>query len=231
MKITPSNESRHVKLARNWSKSRVCGCLEGGQKHELIRFLRERYSERFLSPIRCLRNAPGNNQGYGFAIMALCCLLVEAIECYEQGVPSSGEPDKKGKATGVWKLNETAPQVYKLPAKWPMKSSREAFQKFFNDNTHRRYFPGVDGSVFYYKIRCGLLHQAQTEDGWLIGRTGPFWDAPRKRINREEFAARLEESFEDFLSRLDRSRWDGSDKTKAWLNARRKIWWLAALSG
>lgn len=82
-----SVQAWEVKLARNWSKSRVLDCLEKAQKAELVRFMNERYSERFFDPIRCLRSASGNSQGYGFAIMALCCLLIETLECYRQGLP------------------------------------------------------------------------------------------------------------------------------------------------
>jgi hypothetical protein len=79
----------HVRLAWNWSKARVLKSLDKGQKQELIRFLRERYQERFLTPIRCLRNAPENEHGFGFAMMSLCCLLVETLGCYRSGLPSS----------------------------------------------------------------------------------------------------------------------------------------------
>jgi hypothetical protein len=84
----------------------------------------------------------------------------------------------------------------------------------------------LDGKQFYKKIRCGLLHQAQTKGTWRLLREGKFWDDSAKSINRDEFAQRLEECFGDYLKRLREGNWDEG----IWKNARRKIWWLAQLS-
>jgi hypothetical protein len=220
--------SEEVKLARSWTRARVCECLNKEQKFELISFLRDRYEERFFGPIRCLRDAVGNGGGYGFAIMALCCLLIETIQCYEAGVPASmdcyiNRDDKN-------RINAEAPAEgngYQLPSPWPFNSGSEgAFVNFFMTQEHTRFFPSVGGRDFYFKIRCALLHQAQTENGWRIVRSGSFWDEPEKTINRDEFAERLEECFEDYLSRLEKSEWD----EPIWQMARRKIWWLTKLS-
>ncbi len=168
---------KEARLARNWTRSRVLQCLQSGQKAELIRFVNERYSERFFGPIRCLTNAPGNSQGYGFAIMALCCLLVETMECYRKGLPSSyrgelghlaGSPD-----------NGVAGD-YKLEGPFDKSGSESVFVEFFEDDLYKRYFPDVEGKDFYAKIRCGLLHQAQTKGKWRLVRTGKFWDPDEK---------------------------------------------------
>jgi len=215
----------NVRLARNWSKGRVLECLTRDQRYELIRFLRERYSERFFRPIRCLREAPGNEQGYGFAITALCCLLVETIQCYREGVPTSSD----GELGYLEKLplNSNAPADYKLVRPWPFAGgSTGAFKSFFSNSQHREYFPDVDGKEFYEKIRCGLLHQAQTKGTWRLVRTGKFWDASEKSINRDEFAVRLEECFDGYLEELNQRNWN----EHIWKLARRRIWWVAQLS-
>ena len=36
-----------------------------------------------------------------------------------------------------------------------------SFANFFKE--HKREFPGINGSKFYKNIRCGILHQAQTQ--------------------------------------------------------------------
>lgn len=215
--------SDSVKLARNWTKARVLDCLGGQQKQELVRFLGERYTERFFSPIRCLREAPGNEQGYGFAIMALCCLLVETIQCYREGLPSSSDND----LDYMEKLPLNNDPEYKLPTPRPFKEGKDPFVIFFRDDRHKTYFPDVDGEEFYKKIRCGLLHQAQTKGSWRLGRTGKYWDAAEKSINRDEFAQRLRECFEGYLRELSEHSWN--DET-IWVPARRKIWWLAKTS-
>jgi hypothetical protein len=217
-----SEKGRDVWLARNWTKGTVFGCLAKKEKFELIRFLHDRYHERFFSPIRSLRRTSGNEQGYGFAIMALCCLLIETIQCYREGFPSSSYSDLNY-MQGLPLNNEDV--AYKLVEPWPANESEGMFKRFFKDN---RYFPSVDGEVFYKKIRCGLLHQAQTKGPWRIVRSGKYWDdsQEKKSINRDEFTDRLQEYFEDYLSRLRNGEWD----EPIWKVARRKIWWLVQLS-
>lgn len=194
-----------VRLAWNWSKTRVLECLDNAQKDELIRFLRERYKERFFDPLRCLRKATGSRQGYGFAIMSLCCLLVETIECFRQGLPSSH--DRELRDLERLQVNNKAPAGYRLQGPFNQINSRRVFEDFFERREHQRYFPRVDGDEFYKHIRCGLLHQAQTTNGWRIIRTGKFWDGSAKTINRDEFATRLEECFENYLKALLAAEW------------------------
>ncbi len=210
-----------VRLARNWSKPRVEDCLGKRVRIELVRFLRERYTERFFDPIRCLSSAPGNEQGYGFAIMALCCLLIETLECYRKGLPSTSrnEMDELSQLLA----NQTAPTECKLVDPF-QDQSRKAFKDFFSRSEIQQFFPGIDGSDFYSNIRCGLLHQAQTKDGWRITRSGKFWEGPPARtINRDEFAQRLSDYFEFFLKELENQHdWN----KEPWLSTRKKIYWL-----
>jgi len=149
-----------IRLANNWPVTKVDDCLTRQARSEIIHFLRERHEERFFDPIRHL-TASCNKQGYGFAIMALCFLLIETIQCYRCGLP--GTPQGKG---------------------------RTIFKAFFAE--YVSLFPNVDGEKFYLNIRNGLLHQAETKDGWTI-RTGQpslcNWND--KIIDRDKFADAL----------------------------------------
>jgi hypothetical protein len=216
-----------VRLARNWTRLRVLESLDNAEKEELIRFLAERYRERFFEPIRLLRQAPGNAQGFGFAIMSLCCLLVETLECYRKGLPSSHhreltELEKHG-------TNHGAPTEYKLngPFNYIDYNSGKSFEHFFEEAPHERFFPNVNSRDFYKLIRCGLLHQAQTSSGWRIIQNGKFWDESKQTINRDEFAERLEDCFDSYLKELSAADYR---KDPIWESARKKIWWLAQVS-
>jgi hypothetical protein len=66
-------------------------CLRTQDGSGLIEFIRQRHTERFFKPIQLLGSAAKNDQGYGFAIMALCSLLVEAIQSYRDGLPTVTE--------------------------------------------------------------------------------------------------------------------------------------------
>jgi hypothetical protein len=214
-----------VRLAFNWPKSRVEECLDKKLRHETVRFLGERHNERFFAAILSSRQTQSGKTGYGFAIMALCSLLIETMECYRQGLPSSSTSDLGSlKASPT---NISAPMEYKLDG-LTFPGSKEIFKIFFTRDQHQVFFPGVDGETFYRNIRCGLLHQAQTKDGWRIVRTGKFWDpGPAKQINREEFAERLGACFEVYLEELKaETDWDSD----IWRAARRKIWWLIQIS-
>jgi len=216
-------------LARNWKKTKVLQCHNASERLALVCFLRERYAERFFEPIACLTGAPSSGQGYGFAIMSLCCLLIETIECYRLGWPSSSAKELRDLQNDP--LNSKVPEShYKLSGSFQNEkfSSEVAFKKFFEEPKHKEYFPDVDGAVFYTAIRCGLLHQAQTKGSWLILTSGKQWDdAPsQKSINRNCFSQALKACFDAFLEELERAAW----VEDPWKNAGKKIWWLAQTS-
>lgn len=217
-----------VRLASKWSKARVLDCLDKGQKEGIIRFMRQRYEERFFAPIRYMRNAPENEHGFGFAILSVCCLLIETIECYRQGLPSSHHRELGQLEASA--TNNGAPAEYKLTGPFQQQhyNSAKTFAHFFAEPKHQQFFPNVSHEDFYRRIRCGLLHQAQTTDGWRIVRSGKFWDDSKRTINRDEFAQRLQECFDAYLTELGQANW--GDKVWVSENARRKIWWLAQVS-
>lgn len=213
-------------LARNWKKSKVLMCHNTKERFGLVCFLRERYSERFFEPIDCLLEAPGNDKGFGFAIMSLCCLLIETLQCYRLGWPSSSRTD-----ISEWaKLpqNQDVPESYYRLDATDTFSSAIVFERFFQEPMNAHYFQAIDGTEFYEAIRCGLLHQAQTKSAWRIVTWGKLWDksAEQKTINRDEFARQLKDCFEAFLQDLETASWDDM----IWKNTRKKIWWLAQTS-
>jgi len=60
-----------------------------GDRHELARFVRQRFEERYFRPI----NSTPATDKHGFTIMAVCCLLIETLESFYQG-----RADTKGKS-------------------------------------------------------------------------------------------------------------------------------------
>ena len=204
-------------LASHWRASRVRGNLRRRSKKDLIAFLRDRYDERFFQPIRHLKDA-GNLQGYGIAMMSLCSLLVESIQCCRDGLPSTYEKDLKNQS------KFKPPMKYEIPkAEW--KNGSKVFHDFFTNYSSR--FPDVDGGEFYQNIRNGLLHQAQTKNGWTIRVDQvKLCDPARKVINRNLFADSLESAFKAYLDELRTNK----RESDVWRKARRKIWWLVRLS-
>jgi hypothetical protein len=216
-----STKGNEPKLARHWGISRVQRCLDSADKDSLVAFVDQRYRERFFEPVEKLMESPGQLQGYGFAIMALCSLLIESLQCYRYGLPTTYEAEYKKS------LNAFNPPANYRISPTERKSGREAFQDFFSLDIHKELFPGVDGVVFYNAIRNGLLHQAQTKQGWRIRGDQPrAWNSTDKIVDRTRFANALKSAFEKYVEELRAAAWDDD----LWLKARRKIWWLIQLS-
>lgn len=214
------SNKKTVLLANRWPAWRVASHLaDPSRGQELIQFLRERHSEKFFEPIGSLRAAAVNKWGYGFSILALCSLMIETIQSYWEGWPSTN----KFELAELSKL--TTPQAYVVPkSEWP--TTKSAFQDFFSNPVFKPLFPSVDANQFYECIRNGLLHQGQTKNGWKIWEVGPLWNSSRSAINRNKFADAVAGGFEAYLGVLNMAAW-GDPR---WVKARRKIWWLIELS-
>lgn len=213
-----SQDSSEILLATDWPISKVQRCLDGQETENLISFLRQRYDERFFQPICQIRSTAGNEQGYGMAIMALCSLLIESIQCCRDGLPSTHDGELKKLA------KHNPPQDYEVP-KGEWKKCPIAFRDFFVD--YASLFPDVSGEEFYDSIRNGLLHQAQTKNGWTIRVfQAKLCEPTKKIIDRNLFADALERAFTRYLKELRES----PQNSDLWQNARRKIWWLIRLS-
>jgi hypothetical protein len=190
---------------------------------KLCVFLRNRHEARFFGPIECLRTAPNTHGGYGFSMMALCCLLVETIQCYREGMPTTSK--KEWRELVSIQNNELVPSNYQLQGGIP-NNGPQVFEQFFRD--FQSFFPNVNGPDFYRNIRNGLLHQAQTKDGWTIDTRGSLVcePAPKKHINRNLFAHALREAFDRYLEELAAKHWNGPE----WKSAATKVWWLIRIS-
>ena len=125
----------------------------------------------------------------GFLMMAASCLMIETFQCFKEG-----KRDTKGKGKG-----------------------KAAFKRFFS--AYSAKFPGIDGEEFYEKIRCGILHQAQTHGRFRILRGGAIFDTVEKSINATAFLKALKTIVEDYVDDL-RIQHMNAD---SWINALRKI--------
>lgn len=96
--------------------------------------------------------------------------------------------------------------------------SEQAFKEFLK--SENEFMELKDhASQFYKHIRCGILHQSETTDGWKIQRKGELFDSESKTINASEFLIRMEKSLEQYVQHLKVSDWD----SERWDNLRRKL--------
>lgn len=112
-------------------------------------YFEKRINERFIEPINKLIEAEENlkpiEKKFGFSVLALDCLLVETIQSFYEGITDSSNNSKK-----IFKRFLTQQEGFK--------------EHFINDNL---------AEDFYYKFRCGILHQAQTSSDskiWTVGK-------------------------------------------------------------
>lgn len=147
-------------------------------------FYKQRLELRYLNPIKVMQEH-GTFTGEGFAIAAVQCTLIEFLESTERG------------------LN----YVHGKPGPFEYRKSGPVFVSFL---TERLPFKGVFTKVsaldFYQSVRCGLLHEAQTKNGWRIwggnALQGQLVDVANKIVNRDKFQAALLTYIEDYGVRL-----------------------------
>ena len=101
----------------------------------IANLIRKRFEERYLEPI--LDNPKRN----GFAMLAICCLMVETLESFRHGWKDTSERGK----------------------------SEAAFCGFFQAHEEFRDLRPV-AHEFYRAVRCGILHQAETTHKWRVDR-------------------------------------------------------------
>ena len=231
-----------MELASQWEIETVLDALRSKKRLQLAQFIEDRYETRFFEPIRLLereaiRGIPwklGDTdptepiRPYGFAIMSLACQMVETLESYRLGVPTTNKGDF-GKIERDGNYSHRPAEVDCDEA--DILGTGEAFKKFFE--THSKEFPSIDGAEFYANVRNALLHQSQTRNGWVLNIHHPDEVSPRsgevlveKILYRDTFVRTLRASFETFLKDL---RENPADDDK-WKMPERKIWWIAWLS-
>lgn len=134
----------------------------------------KRLFPRYLSPIEILqRNC--KSEGEGFAILAVQCSLIEFLESITQGINY-----RHGKDCGQYEYNESGGLFVNFL------NCRHPFSQVFDQKLARD---------FYKSVRCGILHEARTKNGWRVhaGRKGgSMLDRDQKIIYRNGFQSGLQ---------------------------------------
>ncbi len=115
---------------------------------------------------------------HGFCTMAICCLMIETLESFWRGWDNSR---KQGGDC--------------------------VFCSFFDRNRNLSAFHGY-ALDFYKHVRCGILHQAETTNGWRIRRDGPLFDPETKTINATKFLNEMEACLNTYCSTLEQEDWN-----------------------
>jgi hypothetical protein len=155
--------------------------------------IHKRFEERYLDPILA------GPKRHGFAVLAVSCLMVEALESFRQGWPHT---DRRSEA---------------------------AFCGFFQAHEDFLDLRPV-AHEFYRAVRCAILHQAETTDGWRVRSKGGLLleqEGAVHWIDASEFAERLKRVLKIYCDLLRTTEW----LSQPWRNARNKLRSICKNSG
>jgi hypothetical protein len=93
-----------------------------------------------------------------------------------------------------------------------------AVSLFFDGEDQFRDFKG-HAKAFYKNVRCGILHQAETNQGWKIIRNGMLFDLGTHTINADLFLQNLKAALDDYCDRIKEIAWSDAE----WKNVRKKM--------
>lgn len=150
-------------------------------------FHHARFATRYREPIRLLGDEM-EPLGEGFSMVALFCTLIEFFATTELGLNFELKPDKTKHQYG--------------------RSEAKAHFVTFLKNTPQFYpiVPKGLADEFYGAVRCGLLHEARTRNGWGIQTNETACSrglSPgEKPIYRDRLLPALDDYLEDYRSRL-----------------------------
>lgn len=171
--------------------SQVRQWMADGNKYKLADFLYERLYGRYLKPFDFDDSEFTANYKSGFSIMANSCLLIETYASFKEKVFY----DTNGKSERCFG--------------WFF-SSEDRFKEFSKNGLATTEYKDLKAKLknrglprdFYRNVRCGILHNAETRNGWKIARRGEFFDMTEKRINATKFLNRLKNCLKDFSNDL-----------------------------
>jgi len=128
--------------------------LEGSSDELLWRkaftdFFWGRIQSRYIEPIEKLREHD-IYEGYGFTILTLLCSLIEFLESTYNGLKYVYCKDKDLKCFEYNKSKQCFVDFL---------TTKKPFNNIFTEDTAKE---------FYSSIRCGLLHEASTKNGWKV---------------------------------------------------------------
>ncbi|MBL1277307.1 MAG: hypothetical protein COB30_014585 [Ectothiorhodospiraceae bacterium] len=139
--------------------------------NQALDFFEDRLNERYIKPAEEIQDNL-SALGEGFAITTLLCSLIEALETFYEGKCFKCGPPRSKYDYG----NGTSRLIYVN-----FLTKREPFKAMFSPDLAKD---------FYNNVRCALLHEAMTRNGWVIRTNSEGLVEEKdgeKRLNRRVF--------------------------------------------
>ena len=198
--ISSDGQEITVKLCNDYLKAK--------DRVKLANFIYDRLYGRYLKPFDYPNPDYIENYKNGFALMTSCCLLIETYVSFTEKQFRSTK-DQSGKTFGHFFTTES--RFVSLAT-----GGRKA------DGTIATRKDGGLPNDFYESVRCGILHNAETKNGWTITRKkgAIYFDPKTKVINATKFANRLKAVLSDYKKTLLKSDFD---KDIVWDNFKNRL--------
>jgi hypothetical protein len=140
-------------------------------------YFHARLTSRYLKPLDILQKN-GTLRGEGFSIVAIQCSLIEYLESTLQG-----------KSYRYRRNGDPPLQQHEYS------NSGSMFEAFLTTRTpfNTEFTPQL-AHDFYASVRCGVLHEARTKNGWTIrakSKTGQMVDSSLRIVYRDNFQTGL----------------------------------------
>lgn len=165
-----------TELATGFNVRDYKAALAARDKTRIADALHRRFKERYLEP------ALSATHKHGFAMMAISCLMIEALESFRQGWSNS---DGKSKA---------------------------AFCYFFDGNDGFKEFRGHSQAFYKNVRCGILHQAETTESWKITRKKGaPLFEAGSLTINADRFAKILRAVLDEFRDHLKAADWDSLD--------------------
>ncbi len=171
-------DEKTTELANGVTVADVYRFIQKDERKRISKFVYERFYRRYLMPFEKVN--PDFKSG--FAQLAACCLMIEALESFRYGWNDTLKDAKKDDGS--------------------RKYGGEIFEDFFGRYDEFKDFQGL-GKEFYSSIRCGILHQAEVQNGWIIMREGELYHEPSRTINSTIFLRRMKKCLNKYREELE----------------------------
>lgn len=180
MKIAGQKSDAHWKKCKN---ALVVGGAPEPWQQAFNDFFVERLHTRYLAPIEAIQALEVDN-GEGFSIVAIQCSLIEFLGAALEGKTYRYNPGNK------LQLGE-----------FEYGGSKDMFVQFLTTTKpfQTAFVTKARAADFYKGVRCALLHEARTCDGWTIkarSTSGEFIDFDQRIVWRDD----LQVAFTDYIA-------------------------------
>ncbi len=192
-----------IELAKGITIENYLEWKQSGEQAKIADMVYQRFFERYLKPYSYRSPDFESNYKNGFAMMGSACLMIETYMAFRKGV---NDTEGIGRTCFCEFLN-----------------SEQEFAVFKDErkNSDGHFLKEALPSKFYYNIRCGILHQGETNEGWTITREKDteMFDKTELKINAYRFMKNLDEVLKRYKTNLVNADWEDD----LWKNLRDKL--------